>query len=92
MTKPALVAILHLGIDGFHHSLGIVVLHILVAAKTMIARHWTENLAPNPSEAVYLIIMQLSLEQIYSHVNSTCASFKKLWKPWMDSKYYFDVS
>lgn len=56
LTKPdPALAILHLGIDSFHHSIRTVVLHILVAAKTVIARHWTKNMAPSPSEAVDLI-------------------------------------
>lgn len=43
---PAL-ALLHIGIEKFPLSYGIVMIHVLEAAKTVIARLWKNNLGPD---------------------------------------------
>lgn len=78
LTKPkASLAILNLVITGFHCTLRMVILHALVAAKMMIARHWTKHLAPNPSEVLDLVNVQYSYERRFSHKIATWVTFDK---------------
>lgn len=87
LTKPdPSLAILHLGIDFFPHNFRTVVIHVLLAAKSILARHWRQNLATNPSEVINLVNVYF-FDKMYSHKAATRSFFDVRWKPWVESSF-----
>lgn len=92
LTKPDhSLAILHLGIDLFPHNYKTVVIHVLLSAKIIIARHWKQDHAPNFSKVVNLIIVHY-FKTMYPHKANTRSTFDARWKPWVEISLYADTT
>lgn len=56
------LVILNMGIGNIPKSFRMVVTHILIAARFMIAKQWKAQYAPNPLEVITLIKLHHSYE------------------------------
>lgn len=60
------------------------IVNILLSAKPIITRHWKKELAPNRSEAVYIIQQHYLTERSLAVPLDTLPAFEKSWKPWLE--------
>lgn len=78
---PAL-AICSLGIEAIPHHLRTVLLHILLAARLTILRHWKDHTPPTIAETLNTIHTHASYELMFSYVIDKHHQIAKLWAPW----------
>lgn len=85
--NPAL-ALLSLGIDNIPPHMRTVVTHILIAARSVIARHWKQSDIPSHLEVIRKINTQYSLVKAYAFSTCRGAQFHRNWSFWSLSKYF----
>lgn len=81
--EPSL-GIPNLGIDRFPPSCLSIVMHILLAARLLIARGWKSNKVPNLSEVVEIVRLHYKYEAMLATKQGTRKSFASIWQLWTD--------
>lgn len=89
-TDPAL-ALLLLGIENIPLDIRTVFVHILIAARSTIARKWKQPDPPSHLEVIRQVNTQFSMEKANATAMSQRAKFDHLWSSWTSSKYYTSV-
>ena len=78
------LAVLHIGIDLFPPEFRVVITHVLLAARTLIAQHWKADRAPNVSEVLRLTQVNYVHESLLAYRRGVRDRFDSVWKIWTD--------